>query len=118
MAKIVSFILRWTARIAALLIATIFFAFLAGEPTGSLRTIHVRDWVGLVLLFACITAMLVAWKWEFHAALVSLFSLVAFAAVVHMNRYDVLFIAAIPDMLFLIDWELRRFHASHITKSA
>lgn len=110
--------LRWAARLGATLIAAIFLAFLAGEPTGSLRAIHARDWVGMVLLFGCIAAMLVAWKWEFPAALVSLFALGAFAAVVHMNRYDVLFIAAIPNLLFLLDWELRRFHTTHVTRSA
>jgi len=117
-ARIVSLILRWTARISAILIAAIFFAFLAGEPTGSLRAIHGRDWVGMVLLFACIATMLIAWKWELPAALLSLFALGAFAAVVRMNRYDVLFIAAIPNLLFLLDWELQRFHVAHVTKSA
>jgi uncharacterized membrane protein YoaT (DUF817 family) len=113
MFTIVSLILRWIARIAAVLIAATFFAFVVGEPMGSLRTIHARDWVGLVLLFACIAAMLFAWKWELPAALVSLFALGAFAAVVHMNRYDVLVVAAMPNLLFLLDWKLRRLHAAH-----
>lgn len=118
MARILSLILRWTARVSAALIAAIFLAFLAGEPAGSLRAIQARDWLGMVLLFACIAAMLAAWKWELPAALVSLFALGAFAGVVQMNRYDVLFIAAIPNLLFLLDWELKRFHAAHVTKSA
>jgi uncharacterized membrane protein YoaT (DUF817 family) len=111
--SMVSLIIRWIARIAAVLIAATFFAFVVGEPKGSLRTIHAREWIGMVLLFACIAAMLAAWKWELPAALVSLFALGAFAAVVHMNRYDVLVIAAIPNLLFLLDWKLRRFHAAH-----
>lgn len=118
MARIVSLILQWTARVSATLIAAIFLAFLAGEPAGSLRAIHARDWVGMALLLACIAGMLAAWKWELPASLVSLFALGAFAAVVRMNRYDVLFIAAIPNLLFLLDWELRRFHAAHVTKPA
>ena len=109
----VSLILRWIARVAAVLIAATFFAFVAGEPVGSLRAIHAREWVGMMLLFACIVAMLFAWKWELPAALVSLFALGAFAAVVRMNRYDVLIIAAIPNLLFLLDWKLRRLHAAH-----
>lgn len=111
-------ILQWTARAGAILIAAIFFAFLAGEPAGSLRAVQPRAWLGMVLLFACIAAMLAAWKSELRAALLSLFALGAFAAVVRMNRYDVLFIAAIPNLLFLLDWELKRFHAAHVTKSA
>ena len=118
MSNLLSWILRWTARVAALLIAAIFFAFLAAEPRGSLGTIHGWDWVGLALLFVCIAGMLVAWKWEFPAALVSLFALGTFAAVVHMNHYDVLFIAAIPSLLFLADWKLQRVHAAHISKAA
>lgn len=118
MARILSLILQWTARVGAILIAAIFFAFLAGEPAGSLRAIQARDWVGMALLFACIAGMLAAWKWELAAALVSLLALGAFAAVVRMNRYDVLFIAAIPNLLFLLDWELKRFHAAHVTRSA
>jgi len=113
MFAIVSLILRWIARIAAVLIAATFFAFVVGEPVGSLRAIHAREWVGMVLLFGCIAAMLFAWKWEFPAALVSLFALGAFAAVVHVNRYDVLVIAAMPNLLFLLDWKLRRFHAAY-----
>jgi hypothetical protein len=97
MFRIVSLILRWVARIAAVLIAAIFFAFIVGEPVGSLRAIDARDWVGMVLLFVCIAAMLATWKWEFPAALVSLFALGAFAAVVRMNRYDVLVVAAMPN---------------------
>ena len=62
----------------------------------------------MVLLFGAVAAMLLAWKWEFSAAVISLFALGAFAAVVHMNRYDVLIILAIPNVLFLLDWTLRR----------
>lgn len=44
----------------------------------------------MVLLVGAIAAMLLAWKWEFPAALISLLALSAFTAVVHMRRYDVL----------------------------
>jgi hypothetical protein len=60
----------------------------------------------MVLLFGAVAAMLLAWRWEFPAALVSLFALGGFAAVVHMRRYDVLLIAASPNLFFLIDWKL------------
>ncbi|HTT33815.1 MAG TPA: hypothetical protein VMH48_09450 [Methylomirabilota bacterium] len=113
MSSIVSRIARWVARVAAILIAAIFFAFVAGEPVGSLRVIQPREWVGMALLFGAILSMLVAWKWEFPAALFSMFALAAFAAVEHMQRYDVLIVAAIPNLLFLLDWKLRRWHAVH-----
>jgi len=113
MSSIVSWIVRWVARVAAILIGATFFAFVAGEPVGSLRAIQPREWVGMALLFGAILSMLVAWKWEFPAALISLFALSAFAAVVHVQRYDVLVVAAIPNLLFLLDWKLRRLHLKH-----
>ena len=118
MSSMISLIIRWIARLAAILIAATFFAFVVGEPVGSLRAIGPREWVGMVFLFGAIGAMLAAWKWEFPAALISVFCLAAFAAVVHMNRYDVLVVAAIPNLLFLLDWKLRRFHPSHASKAA
>jgi hypothetical protein len=107
-AKICS-LLRWAARGTALLIAAGFFAFAVGEPlSSSLEPIHFRDGVGMAFLLGAVAAMLLAWKWEFPAALISVFALGAFAAVVHMRRYDVLSIAAVPNVLFLLDWKLRR----------
>ena len=113
MPSIVSWIIRWTARTAAFLIAAIFFAFVVGEPAGSMRGIHAREWVGFVLLFGAIAAMLVTWKWELPAALISLCALRAFAVAVHMKAYDVLAVAAIPNFLYLLDWKLRHLHPRH-----
>ncbi len=108
-------IVRWAARGTAFLVAAVFLVFVAGEPTGSLRVIQPREWVGMVLLFGAVAGMLLAWKWEFPAALLSLFALGAFAAVVHMQRYDVLVIVAVPNILFLLDWKLRRSYSSRIS---
>lgn len=112
MKSIILSIIRWAARGSALLIAAGFVAFALGEPPNSLGAIQPRDWVGMVLLLAVVVAMLLAWKWEFPAALFSMFALAAFAAVVHMQRYDVLLIAAVPNLLFLLDWKLRRLHST------
>ena len=101
-------VVRWTARVTALAIAAVFLMFVLGEPKGPLPGIHSREGAGMMLLFGAIVAMVLAWKWEFSAALISLIALGAFAAVVHINRYAVLFILAIPSVLFLLDWTLRR----------
>ena len=114
----VSSIIRWTARVTAILITAIFLAFAVGEPPGPFRTIPLREWIGMALLFGAIAAMLLAWRWEFQAALISLLALAGFAAVVHMKRYDVLLIAAIPNVLFLLDWKLRHLHSTPITKTS
>ena len=110
-------IVRWTARLMAVAVAAVFLAFAVGEPSGSFRAIHFREWIGMVLLFGAIAAMLLAWKWEFAGALISLLALVAFAAVVRMNRFDVLAITAIPNILFLLDWKLRQWHSPPIAKA-
>jgi hypothetical protein len=113
MYQIIVSIIRWVARATALLLAIGFFAFAVGEPAGPWSDIHFREWVGMIFLLGAIVAMLLAWKWEFPAALFSVFLLAAFTAVVHWRRYDLLLIAALPNILFLLDWKLRRLHSVH-----
>jgi hypothetical protein len=115
MPPMVCAIVRWTARGTCLLIAAGFLTFVAGEPAGSLRVLQLREWVGMVLLVGAVAGMLLAWKWEFPSALISLFALGAFAAVVQMQNYWVLAMAAIPNILFLLDWKLRRSHSAQIS---
>jgi len=69
----------------------------------------------MVLLFGAVAGMLLAWKWELPSALISLFALGVFAAVVHMRNYEVLAIGALPNILFLLDWKLRRPHSTPIS---
>jgi len=40
----------------------------------------------MLFVFGEVATMLLAWKWEFPAALISLFALGAFAAAVHMTH--------------------------------
>lgn len=117
MSPMICSVVRWAARGTAILIAAGFFAFAIGEPSGSLEAIHFREWVGMVFLLGAVATMLLAWRWEFPAALISIFALAAFAAVVHMQRYDVLLIAAVPNFLFLLDWKLRRLGHTPISKA-
>ena len=114
MAPLVTAIVRWAARLTALLLALGFFSIAIGEPWGPLSAIQFREWVGMMFLLAAILGMLLAWKWEFPAALLSLFALAAFVAVTHMNRYGIILIAMIPDFLFLLDWKLRRLHSAGV----
>jgi len=69
----------------------------------------------MVPLLEAIAGMLLAWEWEYPATLISLFALETFAAVVHMNRDDLLAVAAIPDVLFLPDWTL--WHSTRNSKT-
>ena len=102
-------LIHWTARCAALLVASTFIVLLveqlinpySGPPT------EFREWAGIVLLTTAILGMLAAWKWELHGALLSLLTLAAFDPVVGMRRYDIVGFAAIPGILYLTDWLLR-----------
>ncbi|MGB2629230.1 MAG: hypothetical protein WAK20_20770 [Candidatus Acidiferrum sp.] len=110
-----SSVVRWSARVLTLLLTAVFLAFVAGEPLESLRAIHLREWLGMTFLFASLLAMLLAWEWEFPFALVSLLTLAAFTATVHMNSYVVVSILALPNLLYLLDWKLRRSGPSPIS---
>jgi hypothetical protein len=54
--------------------------------------------------------MLVAWRWELPGAILSLVSLVAFTAVIHFPQHKIHLVLAVPGLLFLADWLLRRRH--------
>jgi hypothetical protein len=110
--------MRVAARASAVLIAACYAAFAIGETTRPFQALTLQEGAGMVLLFAAIVAMLFAWTWELPGALISLAALASFGLVVHMRRLDVLAIAAIPNILFLIDWKLRRSHAAPISKPA
>jgi hypothetical protein len=116
MFSVITSLVRWAARISAIFIAATLLIFATGEPIGSLSVIPGREWAGIALLLSAILAMLVAWKWELPAALVSLFALIAFAAVVRLRSLEVLAIAMVPDVLFLLDWRLRHLHYSPLSK--
>lgn len=117
MYRIVCAAIRWTARVGALLLAGSFCAFALGEPRGPFDIITPREWVGMAFLFAAVAAMLLAWKWEFPAALISMFALAAFAAVAHVQSYGAMLVAAVPNLLFLLDWKLRQTHSAPTAKT-
>jgi len=117
MGKILISVIRWTARCASILIALAFMAIVVGEVPKSAWFTNIRDWIGMTLLVAAIVGLLCAWKWEFSAAMISLFAIVGFVAVTNMQRFDVVAIAVIPNLLFVLDWKLRRSHFGAIPKA-
>jgi hypothetical protein len=56
--------------------------------------------------------MLLAWKWELTGAVLSLATLVVFTVVVRMTRYDIVGIVALPSLLFIGDWIIRRYQTA------
>ena len=110
----INFAVRWAARLTASVLALGFFVIAIGEPRSYLSATQARDWAGMVFLLVAILGMLFAWKWELQGALISVFALAAFVAVIPLNRYAIILVAMIPDFLFLIDWKLRRPQSPHL----
>jgi len=100
--------LRWGARLAALVVAGGFVLLIFGEfiqphsPSGILAS------TAIPLLTLTCTGMLLAWRWELPGAVMSLGALVAFMLMVRMGHHGVLFVLAAPGILFLADWMARR----------
>jgi hypothetical protein len=109
MQQFVYLVVRWVARLSAVLVAGGFLFLVAGEmlsPHSGPPT-HLREFAGIGLLAFAMAGMLLAWKWELPGALLSLGALATFVAVVRLNRYGVIAVIAIPGVLFLADWILR-----------
>lgn len=118
MSEVPVVVLRWSARIAGLAIAGLYFMLMAGEivspHSGPPST--PAEWAGIVLASASCVAMLAAWRWELPGAVVSLAALILFVAVIRFRSfqdYDVVALAALPGVLYLMDWWVRRWMAAH-----
>jgi hypothetical protein len=103
-------ILRWIARLAALIVAIAFGYLIVGEITSpnAHPPSHLRDWLGIALIACVLVGMMLAWIWELAGALFSLLALATFVVAVRLNRPNVILVLAIPGILFLIDYALRR----------
>lgn len=101
--------LRWIARVAAVLVAAIFLFQLGGEIfyPHSGPPVHSREWTGIGLLLLAIAGMLAAWKWELRGALLSIAAVACFVFVAGLNRYDVIAALFAPGGLFLTDSLIR-----------
>ncbi len=94
-------VLRWIARLAALMITGGYLLLLIGE-TGH------HSWTGILLLTTSCLGMLLAWRWEVPGAILSLAALVAFTLLERMGHHAVLLVLATPGILFLVDGAVRR----------
>jgi len=115
MPTILSTLLRWSARLSAVFVAGVFALIVIGEfaaPHSGPPT-NVREVTGIVLLFLTVGGMVLAWRHEFAGAVLSLLSLTAFVAMFNLRDYTVLGVAAIPGLLYLLDWLSRRWTGAH-----
>jgi hypothetical protein len=103
-------ILRWIARLSALVIAGGYVYLVAGEMLSphSAPPTKLIEWTGIALLSATCIGMLLAWRWELPGAVLSLGALIAFSLLIKMGHHTVLFVFALPGSLFLADWLVRR----------
>jgi len=112
MSPIAAVVLRWLARLAAIFFSGAFLYFVVSEflrPHSDPSSPFV-EWADVVLLVTALAGVLLAWKWELTGALVALAALVLHVSLVRYHTYAVIWFAAIPAVLYLADWLLRRFH--------
>jgi hypothetical protein len=102
--------LRWLARLAGVALAGMYLFMISAEilHPHSGPPSHWKEWVGIGLLSLACLAPLVAWKWEFEGAVLSLAALAAFVAMVRFRDFGVPAMISVPALLFLADYGLRR----------
>src|SRR5688572_4946229 len=102
---------RWLARATALVVvggyALIVSAEIWSPHSGSPS--ESRELLGIALLTLAIVCLAIAWTWEAAGAIASLAILGAFLAVIGTSFYQLIAIPAIPSVLYLLDWVLRRW---------
>ena len=105
-------LLRWAARLSALLVTGAYTLLMIGEiaspHSGGPSTF--LEWTGIALLTIAALAMLLAWRWELQAGLLSLAALAMQAVLIHGSHtyHLVLLTMATPGVLFCLDWFVRR----------
>lgn len=111
---------RWTARVLSGLIVLFFgfflIAHLIGDQGGPSRPLVWNDYVILITLVLALVGLLLAWKWEFAGAAVTLIAIAICAAV----NWRVLVpgtLIPITAVLFLISGWLSRSSAPSLNLS-
>lgn len=97
-------VLRWSARISAVLLASLYLFFASGE----IFTPHAGaprgwEWVGILLVSAACLTPLLAWRWEVMGAVISMGCLIGFVLIADLREPLVLGVIALPAILFLAD---------------
>lgn len=105
-------VFRWSARIISILILLFWgfflFAHLFGGDGGATRPLNARDVIGLTTMLTSLAGLIVAWKWEFAGAMMTLIAM-AIGAIVNWRVLMFPFVLVpITGVLFLASWWIRR----------
>jgi hypothetical protein len=100
-------VLHWTARLCGLVIAGAYLLIVLGDFSQPQATgpSTFLEWAGVVLMTTACLALLVAWRWEWQGAAVSLsaLGLVAFLIRGSNTFHLALLMMALPGMLYAAD---------------
>ena len=114
-------LVRWTARIVSSLIVLFYGVFLVahliGDEGGPSRPLVWNDYVILATLVVSLGGLVLAWKWEFAGAAITLIAIVICALV---NWRVLVFPGALipfSAVLYLLSWWLCRASGSTIYSS-
>jgi len=108
MPRLVPPLLRWIARVAAILLAGSFLLF---AVFGLLAPHHGpagREWIAISFFGAACLLPLLAWRWELVGAVLSLACLATWAVLVGHVRHLFAVMVALPGVLFVASWVTER----------
>jgi hypothetical protein len=101
-------LLRWIARVSAILLAGLFLLFAAfglllphQGPAG-------REWIAISFFGAACLLPLLSWRWELLGAVLSLACLATWAVLAGEVRHLFAVMVALPGALFLATWVTER----------
>lgn len=107
--SVLLFLLRWFARLSSLLVAVGFVAIVIRDITEPPSELIVWDRMDLNALMAATgVGILIAWRWELAGAIISLGSLLAMRLFAPVGIQRLPIIVAVPGVLYIADWLLRR----------
>src|SRR5690242_19976672 len=100
-------VLHWIARLCGLLVASAYLLIVLGDLSQphSVGPSTFLEWTSIVLMTTACAALLVAWRWEWQGAAVSLMALVLVAFLIRGSHtfHLALLVMALPGMLYALD---------------
>ena len=104
---------RWTARAIGTLLAALLLTFMIGEGYNPF-TMKLADAVHTLFMpVAVVIGLLLAWKWELLGGALTVIGMAGFFALDFLKSGRLptgwlLYVLALPGLLYLLSWSLRR----------